>query len=183
MVDGIAIQKIKDEYQHSNEERADLIAAFKQFQGDMDAVYEEMMCSNVLEDDKRFREIIDEAISKKEATAWKSYKKETQAKKRKRAEKARKEAEEALEYAEELGVAEKLFGGVQTNTKKNKKKSDDASDLAALIQQRQKGRENAFFEKIEANYGETKKSIKGTKRAAPDEPPEEAFEKNRRKRT
>lgn len=181
MVDGKAIQKIKDEYQRSDQEKADLLAAFEQFQGDMNTVYEEIMCSNVLDDDERFREIIDEAIADKQVTAWKKYKKETAAQKRKRLDKAKKEESEAMDLAQELGVADKLFGKGKTNSKKKK---DDASDLAALIQQRQKGREDAFFDRLEAKYGgEAKKSAKGKKRTAMDEPPEEAFEKNRKRKT
>jgi DnaJ homolog subfamily C member 9 len=179
MVDGNAIQKIKDEYQNSDEERADILAAFELCEGDMDAVYEEIMCSNVLDDDERFRKIIDDAIKNKEVTAWKKYKKEALSQKRKRVEKATKEETEAREYAEELGVAEKLFGNGKT---KNKKKKVDTSDLAALIQQRQKGREDAFFDSLEAKYGGgLKKAGRGQKRSIIDEPPEEAFEKNRKK--
>lgn len=181
MVDGRAIRKIKDEYQHSDDERADLIAAFEQFEGDMDAVYEEIMCSNVLEDDQRFRKIIDKAIGKKEVTAWKKYKKETAAQKRKRVESAKNEEVEAREYAEELGIADKLFGN--RYTKGNKKKKDDTSDLAALIHQRQRGREGAFFDNLEAKYGGAKRSGKGRKRTPPDEPSEEAFERNRKRTT
>ena len=178
MVDGDAIQRIKDEYQHSEQERTDLIAAFERFQGDMDAVYEEIMCSSVLEDDGRFRQIIEGAIDKKEATAWKRYKKETVSQRQKRVKRAQKEETEAQEYAEELGVADKLFGKKKTT---GKKKKDDTSDLAALIQQRQKGREDAFLDRIEAKYGE-KKRARGRKRPTVDEPPEEAFEKNRKKK-
>ena len=144
----------------------------------MDAVYEEIMCSNVLEDDERFRKIIDDAVDSGKVTAWRRYKKETAAKKRKRVGKAKKEEIEAQEYAEELGVADKLFS--KGNAKSKKK--DDTTDLAALIQQRQKGREDAFFDKLEAKYGGTaKESGNGRKRAIMDEPPEEAFEKNRKK--
>jgi hypothetical protein len=110
MVDGDTIQKIKDEYQNSDQERADLIAAFEHFEGNMDAVFEEMMCSNVLDDDERFRTIINDAISKGDATAWKKYKREPASKKRKRAKRAQKEATEARAYAEELGITDKLFG-------------------------------------------------------------------------
>jgi DnaJ homolog subfamily C member 9 len=180
MVDGVAIQKIKDEYQHSEQERDDLIAAFEHYQGDMDAVYAEVMCSNVLDDDERFRKIIDVAIDNEEVTAWKKYKKETTAQRRKRVETAKKEEVEAREYAEELGVADKLFGDEKANGKKKKK--DDTSDLAALIQQRQKGREDAFFNNLEAKYGGAQKSGTGKKRTTLDEPPEDSFKMNRKKK-
>jgi DnaJ homolog subfamily C member 9 len=177
MVDGDTIQKIKDEYQNSDQERADLIAAFEHFEGNMDAVFEEMMCSNVLDDDERFRTIINDAISKGDATAWKKYKGEPASKKRKRAKRAQKEATEARAYAEELGITDKLFG----REKACGKKKDDTSDLAALIQQSQKRREDAFIEGLEAKYGAAKKLEKGRKRPTLDEPPEEAFTRNRKK--
>lgn len=179
MVDGKAIQRIKEEYQHSQEENADLLAAFEECEGDMDAVYEEVMCSNVLEDDERFRKMIDDAIGNGDVTAWKKYRKESARNKRKRVDKAKKEEVEAREYAEELGVADKLFG---EGKGKGKKKKDDTSDLAALIQQRQKGREDAFFDNLEAKYGGgAKRSGKVQKRTSLDEPPEEAFARNRKK--
>ena len=179
MVDGKMIQRIKEEYQYSQEEKADLLATFEEYEGDMDAVYEEVMCSNVLEDDARFRRIIDEAIGNGEVTAWRKYKKESARNKRKRVNRATKEEVEALKYAEELGVADKLFGNGKA---KGRKKKDDTSDLAALIQQRQKGREDAFFDNLEAKYGGgAKKSGKANKRTTLDEPLEEAFEGNRKK--
>jgi DnaJ homolog subfamily C member 9 len=181
MVDGRAIQIIREEYQGSEEERADLLLAFETFEGDMDAVYEEIMCSNVLEDDERFRKIIDDAIHKKEVTAWKKYKKETASQKRKRMTTARKEEVEAREYATELGLADKLFGKAKPKSTE-KKTEEDTSDLAALIQQRQKGREDAFFDNLEAKYGGAKKAGNGKKRSTIDQPPEEAFEKNRKKK-
>jgi DnaJ homolog subfamily C member 9 len=80
---------------------------------------------------------------------------------------------EAMELAEELGVKEKLFG-TNTKGKKSKKGGNDEAGLAALIQQRQKGRQENFFDNLEAKYAGGKKP----KRRAVDEPPEEAFQKN-----
>lgn len=148
----------------------------------MDLVYAEVMCSNVLEDDERFRQMIDDAISAGEVTAWRKYKKETAVRKRKRVEKAKKEEIEARKYAEELGVADKLFG---SGAGKRKRKKDDTADLTALIQQRQKNRGDALLDSLVAKYsGEEKKSEKGKKQTISnvDEPPEEAFARNRIKR-
>ncbi len=38
------------------------MAAYEEFEGDMDMVYESVMLSDVIEDDERFRGIIDQAI-------------------------------------------------------------------------------------------------------------------------
>lgn len=167
MVDSSAIDKIKEEYQGSEEERADLLAAFEQFKGDLDRIYEVVMLSSVLDDDERFRTIIDKAIADGEVKGWEKYTEESESKRKKRLKRAQEEAAEAEEAAKEL--EEK-----GATKKKGKKKAtrDDDNALAALIQQRQQSRAANFFDNLEAKYapkGEAKK------RAAADEPPEEAF--------
>jgi len=174
-VTGQALDKIKEDYQGSDEERGDLLAAYEKYKGDMDKIYEDIMCSNVLEDDDRLRKIIDEAVASKEVTAHKKYTQESEAKKQRRVKTAKNEEGEAMELADELGVREKLFGSGKTGSKSKSKKGGDEADLAALIQQRQKGRAENFFDDLEAKYGGGKKQ---KKRARDDEPPEEAFNKN-----
>lgn len=176
VVDGEMIEKIKREYQGSEEERDDVLRSYKENEGDMDAVYEEIMCSNVLDDDERFRKIIDEAIKIKRVKSYSKYTKETQATKKKRAQKAKAEEAEAMELAEELGVKDKIFGsGAKGGKGRKKESSEDA--LMALIQQRQKGRAEAFMDDLEAKYGG---GAKRSKRKV-DEPPEEMFQKNAKK--
>ena len=178
LIDGSAIQKIKEEYQHSEQERADLFVAFQKYEGDMDAIYAELMCSNVLEDDERFRSMIDEAIENKKVTPWKNYQKETAATREKRRKAARKEANEAEEYAQQLGVAGQIFGNNQAKNGAAEKETG----LKALIQKRQKGRQESFLDGLEAKYASGKaRSRRGSKRPPSDEPPEEAFERNRKK--
>ena len=171
VLDGEALEKVKKDYQGSDEERRDLLAAFETHEGDMDKVYEDIMCSNVLDDDERFRRIIDHAIAAGEVKGFKTYAKETKVSKRRRVDLAKKEEKEAMELADELGVKEKLFGNGSSKKKKNSKKDDEAS-LAALIQQRQKLRSERFLDNLEAKYGGGKKS-----KRMMEEPPEEAFQK------
>lgn len=170
-----AIEKFAKVYKGSDEEKDDLLAAYEQHKGNMTLVYESVMLSNVLEDDERFRQIIDEAIQEGDVEAFKAYARESAASKSKRKAAARSEAVEAEEYAKEIGVHDKLFGGKQEGKskesgkgkakgKKTKESSQDA--LAALIQSRQKGRMdslNRLAEKYGANIGE-------------DEPDEAAFQ-------
>ena len=163
-----ALDRIKNDYQGSDEERMDILGAYEMYKGDMDKIYEVVMCSNVLDDDERLRKIINDAIAAGEATPHKKYTQESEAKKQRRVTKAKNEEGKAMELAEELGVKEKLFG-----TDSKGKKSNEAG-LAALIQQRQKGRQENFFDNLEAKYAGGKKP----KRRAVDEPPEEAFQKN-----
>jgi DnaJ family protein C protein 9 len=143
-------------------------------------VYATVMLSDPLEDEDRFRVIIDEAIEKGDVKGFKAYVNETAAAKRARMREAEGEAEEAMEYAKELGVADKLFG----KGKKGKDSGEDA--LAALIQKRQEGR-SSFLDNLEAKYANKAKSArpkgkKGKKRVSEDEdeddgePSEEAFQ-------
>ena len=174
MVDRSAIDKIKKEYQGSDEEKRDLLAAFEQYKGDLDRVYEVIMLSNVLDDDNRFRAIIDEAIAKGEIQGWKRYKEESESKRQKRLKKAKEEAKEAEKLAEEMEGEEKNGNSHKRNRKVPSKGDDNA--LVALIQQRQQARAANFFDDLEAKYAQSSKgSGKSRKRSRNDEPPEEAF--------
>ncbi|KAI1954938.1 hypothetical protein LOZ12_000818 [Ophidiomyces ophidiicola] len=182
MVDGAVIEKLKTEYQGSQEEREDLLEAYENFEGDLDRVYEEVMLSNVLEDDKRFRKIIKQAIRDGEVQDWPKFSEESAARRNRRVKAAKQEAEEAKELAKELGVEDKLFGKQdKKRTKQGNADEDDDSALQALIQQRQKSRGATFLANLEAKYGGASRGGKGQKRAAADanEPPEEAFRANR----
>lgn len=181
-----AIAAFKTEYQGGDEERGHLLAAYEDAEGDMERVYEEVMLSDPLADEERFRAIIDAAIEAGEVEAFEAYTGESKAKKKRRLQKARAEAEEAREMARELGVEEKLFGkgGEDTGTKekgkgkKSGKKESGEDALAALIQQRQKDRARNFLDDLEAKYAPKAKGSNKRKGAQDDEPPEEAFQKN-----
>ncbi|EEP81609.1 predicted protein [Uncinocarpus reesii 1704] len=176
MVDGKAIEKIKAEYQGSEEEKRDILVAYQGCEGDMDGVYEEVMLSNVLDDDERFREIIQQAIRDGDVDDWPAFSKETKQKRARRVKEAKKEAKEARALAKELGVEDKLFGDGKSSGKK--KAGDDDSALRALIQQRQKSRGADFLANLEAKY--TSRDAKGKKRRTGEsEPPDEAFQRNR----
>jgi DnaJ homolog subfamily C member 9 len=175
MVDGAIIEQIKKEYQGSQEETDDLLAAYEEFEGDMDAVYEQIMCSNVLDDDERFREIVDKAIQDGSVESYKKYSKESKTSRKQRVDRAKKEAQEAEELAEELGVKDKLFG---SGKGRGGKKGGDEDALAALIQQRQKGRAENFFDQLEAKYGGGKQG-----KRKDSEPSEDAFQKNAKKKS
>jgi DnaJ family protein C protein 9 len=153
-----------------------VIEAYVNGEGDMDAVFEEVMLSNPLDDEERFKKIIDSEIEEKRVEAYDKYVKETKASRKRRSNAAKKEAAEAMEMARELGVEEKLFGKSPSKKRKNKAAESDTSGLAALIQQRQKSRASDFLADLEAKYAPQKGSKK-QKRAAEDEPSEEAFQR------
>ncbi|ORY62570.1 DnaJ domain-containing protein [Pseudomassariella vexata] len=168
-----AINKFAAKYKGSDEEKDDLLVAYETHKGNMDMIYETVMLSNVLEDDERFRQIIDEAIAQNDVTAFKAYTKESKKSKEARVKAARGEANEAEEYAKELGVHEKLFGGKKS---KASKKGSSEDDLAALIRRNQGGRSN-FLDQIAAKYSEPSKAKKGKKRSIEEDmPSEDAFQ-------
>lgn len=182
-IDEEAIDRFKSEYKGSDEEKTDLLAAYTKFEGRMDDVYEHIMVSNVLDDDARFRAIIDKSIEDKEVITFKAYAQETATSRKKRAKKARDEAKEAEAYAKELNLPASFFGGSDDSPRKKegkkKRKADDT--LAMMIQQRQDQRKQGFFDSLEAKYAPSKAERKKGKKREVDEPPEEAFQKNAKK--
>lgn len=170
-----AIKKFAEKYKGSEEEKEDLLNAFELAEGNMDYVYENVMLSDVLEDDERFRQIIEEAIENREVPSFRAYTKESKKRREARVKKAQAEANEAENYAKELGVHDKLFQNKKTK-KKGKESSEDG--LAALISKRQEDRRaNNFLDNLAEKYGaKESKGKKGKKRAVEEEPSEEAFQ-------
>ena len=179
MVDGDMIDKIKKEYQGSEEERADVLRVYTEGEGNMDMIYEEIMCSNVLDDDKRIRGYINAAIKKGEVEKFEAYTNESKEQKKQRVKAARGEEQEAMELAEELGVKDKLFGKSKKAGKGTKQGDDNA--LKALIQQRQKDRAGGFFDRLEEKYAGTGGGKANKAKRKVDEPPEELFARNAKK--
>lgn len=180
-----AIARFAAAYKGGDEERDDVLAAYEAHEGDMGRVYESVMLSDVLEDDERFRRIIDAAIASGDVEAYRAYTHESKSTRQARVRAAQGEAAEAEEYAKELGVHDKLFGGNKEDGKvgkgkgkgkakaKGKENSEDA--LAALIRGRQKERGEDFLDHLAEKYaGGSKKSR--TKRKVEEEPDEEAFQ-------
>ncbi|KAI9825387.1 MAG: hypothetical protein M1832_001117 [Thelocarpon impressellum] len=176
-ITGAALDEFRELYQHSNEEQQDVLAAYDARGGSLDAVFEQVMLSNPLDDETRFRKIIDAAIQAGDVPAHPAYTDESKAARAARARHARREAGEAIELAKELGVHDKLFGS--TKPKRGKKGAGEADEpaLKALIRQRQQSGAAGFLERLEAKYGGSSKSKKGKKRVVEDEPPEEAFQR------
>ncbi|KAL3474944.1 DnaJ domain-containing protein [Aspergillus californicus] len=174
-IDTNALEKLKKEYQGSEEEKKDVISAYETHEGDLDRVYESVMLCNILDDDERFRAIIDKAIAEDQVEGYKKYTEEPQKKREQRLKRAQKEAKEAEKLAKKL---DKENEG-KTGGRRSKKGSttDYHNDLAALIQQRQASRAGSFFDRLEAKYN----PAAGKKRVAMDEPPEEAFEATARR--
>ena len=176
-----SIEEFAKKYKGSDEEKDDILATYEQCEGDMDTFYETMILSDVTEDDKRYRKVIDAAIENEDVPAFPAYTSETKKKREGRVKKgrltAKAEAREAEDYAKELGVHDKLYGSSSGGKKGKKAKGNSEDALAALIQknQQQRSSEN-FFDNLAEKYGASSKPKKGKKRDLPDEPPEEAFQ-------
>ncbi|KAL5364188.1 DnaJ domain-containing protein [Aspergillus floccosus] len=166
-IDTGALDQLKQEYQGSEEEERDVLAAYEKYRGDMDKVYESVMLCNVMDDDERFRAIIDKSIANGTAQAYKKYTEEPEKKRQQRLKRAQKEAQEAEQLSKELDEKKETQG---KRGRKKKSSAMDNGDLMALIQQRQASRAESFFDRLEEKYNP------GKKRAAKsEEPPEEAF--------
>ncbi len=170
------LNTFKEKYITSGEERRDVLAAYTTSKGNMNRIFKNVMMSNPLDDEERYREIIDTAIAQGEVESYNAYTDEPARKKKERMDKATRESKEAEAYAKELGVEEKLFGSGGGKKGKGKGTKDSDGGLAALIQRRQKGRAEEFFEKLESKYnGGAEKTRKSKKRGLENEPPKEAF--------
>ncbi|KAB8299989.1 hypothetical protein EYC80_000230 [Monilinia laxa] len=162
-----AIREFSNVYKGSDEEKDDLLGAYTTFKGQWGKIYQVVMLSDPVEDEERFREIIEDAIKKGDVEEYPVFRNETKASKVRRMKKAREEEEkEAAEAAEKLG-ADKLLKGssrdAPANSKKKPKKESGGhmDDLAAIIQARQASRMNgSFLDGLAAKYG-GKKSANG----------------------
>ncbi|KAJ5984179.1 hypothetical protein N7481_006278 [Penicillium waksmanii] len=166
MLDTRAVSDFQKKYQGSDEEKKDLLEAYETNEGDLDGIYESVMLSNVLDDDERFRGIIDEAIAAGEVEKYDNYTEESEAKRDRRVKRAKKEAKEA----------EKMSKKIENDKKKKAAKTSKGSaggedDLLALISKRQQQRGQGFLAHLEEKYAQPH----GKKRGPPDEPSEEAF--------
>lgn len=169
-IDTNALEKLKKEYQGSEDETKDVLAAFESSKGDLDQVYESVMLCNVLDDDERFRAILDNAIEQGDVEGYKKYTEESDKKRRQRLKRAQKEAKEAEQLAKKLEKEKEERNTTAVQRKGNQGSATESDDLAALIQQRQASRADSFLDRLEAKYNPS-----GKKRVAMDEPPEEAF--------
>ncbi|KAL2056991.1 hypothetical protein ABVK25_002730 [Lepraria finkii] len=167
------LDEIKNTYQGSEEERSDVLKAYKERKGDLDYIFRHVMLSNPLDDEDRFRGYIDQAIEAGEVEAYHAYTHETAKKKKVRHQVAAKEAKEVEEDAkkkrEDKGGENGRGGGEE--------------GLAEMIQQRQKARAGTFLDALEAKYAPKKGGAKGQsgKKRKAEEPSEELFERNRGK--
>jgi len=150
----ISLKDIKDfeaKYKGSKEEKEDVKKAYLDGEGSMDAILDSVMLSTV-DDEDRFRTIIDELINQKLVEKFKSFTKEKKGAKAVRKRKADMEAEEAEQARKEMGLDD-----------------SDGTDaaLANLIMARQQSRAQqgeSFLDGLAAKYGAKPKKGAGKKK-------------------
>ncbi|NXQ58547.1 DNJC9 protein, partial [Anthoscopus minutus] len=141
------IENFQNTYKNSEEELADVKAAYMNFKGDMDRIMESVLCVDYT-DEPRIREMIEEAIGSGELPSFKAFVRESKQKKMARRRRVEKEAKEAKKIKDELGLS-------------------GENDLQALIKSRSRDREkemDSFLAHLEAKYGNSAK--KGAKKTS-----------------
>ncbi|KAG8531080.1 uncharacterized protein KY384_004437 [Bacidia gigantensis] len=169
-VNDSSITTFKDKYQGSEEEKRDVLAAFQKFEGNMNKVFRDVMLSNPLDDEDRYRKWIAEGIASGHVQSYPKYENERPAQREARRKVAEKQAREADAHYTET---QKSKTGKHTGVGAEK---GGRTDLAAIIQRRQKERATNFLDDLEARYGHPNGGRNGGKPM--EEPPEEAFRKN-----
>lgn len=159
-VNARTLDEFKASYQHSDEERMDVLQAYRDYEGSIAGIFSAVPCSNILDDERRFIDIVNQGIKDKAVKmtpAWKDIATPKGKKMRKELrEKARSEATEAEAYAKELGVWDDLFGKQrqqqQPKEKPQETEQDDESvdldGLRAAMRAKASKRESAFDDMI-----------------------------------
>ncbi|CAI2168631.1 5200_t:CDS:2 [Funneliformis geosporum] len=144
VVDANSIDEFKKKYQGSEEEREDLIKAYKTSKGNMDEIMTRVPGSSI-DDEARFRDILNEAIKSEEIRSYKKFTETSSSSSiNKRKMDAEREAKEAEKMAKELGLVN----------------NEDEKEINDIILKRGEKRMNALIESLEARYSnnESKKA-------------------------
>ncbi|TRY78652.1 hypothetical protein TCAL_06614 [Tigriopus californicus] len=142
------IAEFEAKYKESEEELADLKAAYLEGQGDMNFILDNVLCCN-LDDEARFTSILQDLISQQELPDYKKFSRESTQKKKQRKRRLDGEKVEAEAYAQELGLG------------------DGQDALKNLIMKRQAQREkdsDSFLDQLAAKYAQPKAKAKGKKK-------------------
>ena len=121
----------------SEEERADVVAAYAKFHGDMGKVFMWVMCSDEAKDAHRFADAVDAAVADGSAPCTKRSK--------------------TGRGAFARNPRRRIPAEPRKTANTKKKGKDDDSGLAALILARRETRADDLFASLEAKYGGAKK--------------------------
>ena len=128
------VDKFFAEYRDSTEERADLLRLYEKHQGDLNLILEEIFSADLVEDEPRFRAIIQDAIDKQEVQPLKKFVAESKTKAARRKAAYEKEAREAAVEAVKMGIDE------------------SEESLKKAILGRRKAKNEDFLSKLEKKY-------------------------------
>lgn len=141
------IEEFEKEYRESDEEKQDIKKAYLESKGDMSLILDSVMCSTI-EDESRFREIIDEMIKNKDVKKFKAYSSEDASAQKSRKRQADLEAKEAETARKEMG----LDG------------SDASLENMILARQKNRGQQaESFLDGLAAKYASGAKQKKKKK--------------------
>ena len=136
------IKSYEKNYKGSEQELEDLKSAYMEYEGDMDQILDNILCSTI-DDEPRFHDLIKGWIKSAEVPSFPAFQKETVKKRQKRKRTHEKEAMEASQAAAELNA--------------------DDSDLTSLIRARQQSRAkeaDSFFDSLAEKYAPKTKKVK-----------------------
>jgi DnaJ family protein C protein 9 len=169
------MKRVAVDYKGSAEERRDLRNAYTRFNGNLESIYNAVMLSDILEDDERFRSILDEEIERGNIQSLPAYERANNDAARDKAKAAERKRRDDFDKRHGTDAVEK------TKAKQGRKKKEPSSmgDLAAMILSRQKNRENVM-ENIAAKYS-SKPGSKKRGSVFDDMPSEDAFQATREK--
>lgn len=168
-----SIAAFEKEYKGSAEERTAVLAMYAAVQGNMNRLFERVMLAEVIEDEARFRRIIDAAIASGEAEALDAYTLESDKSRKARMDKAvRDRKREQAEVEQHKEETMKKRGAKKAGKKGGGE--GGLGELAAMIRGKHASQSEDFLSRLEEKYG-------GGKKGKRSEPPAEAFERNAKK--
>lgn len=132
------LDKLEEDYKYTDEERQDVVDSYRKYEGDMDKIVDAVPFSR-LDDEARFRKMLQKLIDDEELDAFDAFTCETAAKRSRR---KRARESEAKEAEEELKKLEEREG------------SGLATMIGTRMQNRAAGMEG-FFANLEEKYGKT----------------------------
>jgi DnaJ family protein C protein 9 len=138
------VDKFFSDYKDSAEERADLLRLYEKHKGDMNLLMQEMISSDDLENEPRFRSIILEAIEQGQAASHSQFVNESKRKAVKRKNEQAREAKEAEEIKKKMNID-----------------LESEESLKMAILSRRKQQNDNFLDKLAEKYSNPAKKAKG----------------------
>ncbi|KAL3637302.1 Chaperone protein dnaJ 6 [Castilleja foliolosa] len=124
------IEEFEANYRGSDSEKKDLLELYTKLKGNMDKLFCCMLCSSIMLDSHRFKDMIDEAISQGDVKSTKAYEK----------------------WAKKVSKTKPPTSPLRQR-KKSKKNSEDLYAIIAQRQNERKGQIDSMFSSLLQKYG------------------------------